>query len=529
MNKLLFVNIGGLVFQIDESAFRKLDNYLNSIRRKYASTAEGEEIIRDIENRVAELFTQAVGERGAIMDNHVDEVIGVMGAPDAFEDPSFQEQAQRSGEQKPPRASRFFRDKDNHILGGVCSGIAARFDMDPLWIRLLFLIAFFFGGSGFLLYIILWIIIPEAKTTAEKLEMRGEKVDISNIERTVRDGAKQFGDKMQDLGNEVKTTFSKENIDKTKRNTGDFIEGAVETAKPAFRWIGKALAMCILVVALVVLLVLSIELFTNWGRNLHDIEFFGNHITEGSDQAWLLITCALALIIIPLLGIVISMVKYLLGLRRKTRFISVFLGTTWTVALIAVIYIGITIGRNFKEEASVSNRIDILQPAGGTLHLRIQEIPGDAAVNEHTFFGIQKDGKDKHILRKDDTLLYERIAIRFERSVDTNYVVIVKKSARGYDEENAQENAEDFAYACTQSGDSILQIPSRIALKSGEQWREQSIEILVRVPMSKYIWIDAELEKFIDNNEYTANLRDIELFNNRLQMTAYGLQPALSW
>ncbi len=529
MNKLLFVNIGGVVFQIDETAYRKLDNYLNSIRRKYANTAEGDEIIQDIENRIAELFTAAVGERGAIMDTNVDEIISIMGAPEDYEEVAFDPQSgPQQARSEAPRhsATRFYRDKDNNVLGGVCAGLAAKFDIDALWIRLLFLVAFFFAGTGFLLYIVLWIIIPEAKTTAEKLEMRGEKVDINNIERTVRDGAKQFGTKMNAFGEEVKSTFSKENMDKTRRNTGDFIESAVETLKPAVQWIAKAFSLFVLILCLVIVVTLTVQIVSNWGSNFTDIEFFGNHITEGGNQAWILVSCALALVIIPLVGLMISSIKYLLGIRRKTRFISAGLTGLWTIALIAVIYIGVTIGRNFQHEANVSSRFPIAQPANETLHLQLEETDFEwPFIRKKADMKSFKKDHNMIELSEEDSLVFRQIEISFERSADTNFVVLVNKLARGFDRSDAKANAERFEYTLTQTGDSVLHIPSLIRLADKEPWREQEVEILVRVPVDKFITIDKNLDFYIDDNEYTADLKDIEMFGNRLKMTPVGLRP----
>lgn len=533
MNKLLFVNIGGIVFQIDETAYRKLENYLNSIRKRYANTVEGEDIIQDIENRIAELFTAAVGERGAIMDNHVDDIINTMGAPEDFDDVSSGD-AHQSGnartESTRHSATRFYRDKENNVLGGVCAGLAAKFDIDALWIRLIFLVAFFFAGTGFLLYIILWIIIPEAKTTTEKLEMRGEKVDINNIERTVRDGAKQFGKKMNEFGEEVRTTFSSENMEKTRRNTGDFIESAAATLKPVLQTLGKIVSAGILIVCLVIIVALTIELTTNWGSQFTDIQFFGNHITEGTNQAWMLVTCALALIMIPLLGIIISMVKYLLGLRQKTQWISKSLGILWTVALIAVIYIGITIGRNFQYEGSVNDRVDIIQPVNNTLHLKLESSKYNYPYTDDKdgFTIFEKQGKEaKHAIvhfDNEDSLMFQHIELRIERSTDSNFVVLMNKRARGFDRTDAKDNAAQFSYIITQSGDSVLHIPSMIALGENEQWREQEVELLVRVPANKFIFIDSALEPYLQDNEYTSGMRDLELFNNKLIMTPGGLK-----
>lgn len=529
MNKLLFVNIGGIVFQIDETAYRKLELYLNSIRRKYGTTPEGEEIISDIENRIAELFTSKVGERGAIMENTVDEIISIMGAPDEYEDASFDAQQTQQSNQTYQRqsATKFYRDKDNHVLGGVCAGLAAKFDIDALWIRLLFLVAFFFAGSGFLLYIVLWIIIPEAKTTAEKLEMRGERVDINNIERTVRDGAKQFSGRMQEFGDEVKTTFSKENMDKTRRNTGDFIESSVATIKPVLNTIAKVFSFFVLIICLIIIVAVTVELASNWGRSWHDIDFLGNHITEGSQQAWILVSAALALIVIPLLGIIVSSVKHLLGIKQRTRWISGTLGIMWTVSLLVVIYIGITIGKNFQYEGNVSSRHTITQPANGTLYLEVLTTNTDFPfTSERKQMKSFKKGNDYEIeWSREDSLMFRQVSVSIEKSLDTNFAVLVTKSARGFDRSDAKQNAESFTYTLSQRGDSVLIIPDLIKLSKNESWREQEIELLIRVPADKYIYLDKKLDFYLDKNEYTSDLRDIELYQNKLKMTPVGLQP----
>jgi len=518
MNKLLYVNIGGVVFQIDETAYQKLDNYLNSIRRKYSTTPDGDEIIKDIEHRIAELMFERVGERGAITEKYVDEIIATMGKPEEFENEEAAYQNTNYNEPySKPAGSKFYRDKENNVLGGVCAGFGARINVDPLWIRLGFLAAFFLAGTGFLLYIILWIIIPEAKTTAEKLEMRGEKVDISNIEKTVKDGAKQFGKKVNEFGEEVKQTFSKEHINKTKKNTGDFIEDAASTLKPLFQGIAKIFVFGVLLVSLIIVVVAGIELFTNWGSNFTEIEFFGTHIAEGSNQAWLLISCAVALLIIPLIGLIYSSVKYLLGIKQKTKFVGATLGIFWLTCLMVVIYLCITIGRNYRYEENISSKVTIAQPISQTMHLQLSPTNPE---NEHNFnkWSVNK-GNSK------DDLIFQQISIEFEKSLDSNYAVLVNKSARGYDRNNARNNAQNLNYTIIQTGDSILVIPSMILLAENEKWREQKIDILIRIPQDKYIVIDKQLDLYLDKNEYTSDLKDIALFNNKLIMTPTGLKP----
>lgn len=117
-------------------------------------------------------------------------------------------------------------------MGGVCSGIAAYFNVDPLWLRLAFALSMLFFGTGFLLYLILWIIIPTAKTRAEKLVMRGERVNISNIERSIKTETTHMKTRLNEFGEEVKETFSKENVQRTSNSLGGFIESVLESLKP---------------------------------------------------------------------------------------------------------------------------------------------------------------------------------------------------------------------------------------------------------------------------------------------------------
>ena len=105
------------------------------------------------------------------------------------------------------RSKRFFRDPDEKVIAGVCSGIAAYFHLDPVWVRLIFVISIFFGGFGFLLYMIFWIIVPEAETTSDKLEMRGEKINISNIEKSVREELNELRSRVGSMANDSAATI----------------------------------------------------------------------------------------------------------------------------------------------------------------------------------------------------------------------------------------------------------------------------------------------------------------------------------
>ncbi len=189
MKKTIRIHISGYIFNIDEDAYQILKQWLDRVSKKYESEEDGEEIFKDIEMRVAELFEEKVGNEGVVTSAVVNEIIRIMGQPEDFEEeneePSQKEESFKKG--KTRKQKRLYRDEDNSIIGGVCGGLGNYFGVDPVIFRLAFLAAVIIGGFGTILYIILWIAIPKAVTVSQKLEMKGESVTISNIEKAIKD------------------------------------------------------------------------------------------------------------------------------------------------------------------------------------------------------------------------------------------------------------------------------------------------------------------------------------------------------
>lgn len=194
MKKTLTINLGGRVFHIDEDAYRLLDKYLSNLKYYFRKEEGADEIVKDIEQRISELFTEKVDAGMEVITiEYVEEVISRMGNPeDISECDEESEKASSSATGTSYKYTsaphRLYRDPDNKILGGVASGIAAYFDWDPTAVRLAFILLAFFGfGTFFLVYIICWLVIPEARTASEKLSMRGEQITVENIGKTVKD------------------------------------------------------------------------------------------------------------------------------------------------------------------------------------------------------------------------------------------------------------------------------------------------------------------------------------------------------
>lgn len=186
MKRALRVNIAGRAFDIDEDAYKRLDKYLKALANHFRNEEASQEIISDIENRVAELLKNRQGQaREVITMADIEEVIAVMGYPEDFEfDDKSDVTSERRVETRRPK--RLYRDPENRVLGGVCGGLGVYFDVDPIIIRIVFLVVFLLFGVGLLVYIILWIVIPKAVTLTQKMEMRGERITISGIKDSVK-------------------------------------------------------------------------------------------------------------------------------------------------------------------------------------------------------------------------------------------------------------------------------------------------------------------------------------------------------
>ncbi|RRJ91977.1 PspC domain-containing protein [Paenimyroides tangerinum] len=204
MNKTVTINIAGLFFHIDEDAYEKLSNYLEAIKNSL-NTDGKDEIINDIESRIAEIFSEKINPKtGVISMIDVDNIIQIMGQPEDYRlddesDSQNQSTQNSSNENYIKRPRKLFRDGEKRVLGGVLSGLSNYFNIDVVWIRILFILLVFVYGSSIIIYPILWLIIPKAKTVSDILEMKGEPVNISNIEKQVRENFDQLGNNIRNI------------------------------------------------------------------------------------------------------------------------------------------------------------------------------------------------------------------------------------------------------------------------------------------------------------------------------------------
>ena len=204
MNKTVSINLGGFFFHIDEDAYQKLNRYFDAIRRSLSPDGK-DEIMSDIEGRIAELLAEKLkNDKQVAGIREIDEVIAVMGQPEDYridEDTTAgPKSTYSSADYSYTRTRKFYRDGEKAIISGVCAGLAHYFRIDPLWLRIIFVISLFISfGTSIFIYILLWILIPKAITTTEKLEMTGEPINISNIERKVREEIDMVTNRLKDV------------------------------------------------------------------------------------------------------------------------------------------------------------------------------------------------------------------------------------------------------------------------------------------------------------------------------------------
>lgn len=331
MKKTLTVNLGGTVYHIDEDAYVLLDNYLNNLKYHFRSETDADEIVRDMENRISELFSEYIshGQQVITIEN-VEEVIARMGKPEEINtDDESNENAQdyrnnTNGDDTGKR--RLFRNPDDKILGGVVSGLAAYFGWDVAWTRIAVLVCGIFLHGFILAYIIAWIIIPMARTATEKLQMKGEPVNMENIGKTVTDGF----EKMNDYVHSDKPRSFVEKLGNIFFSVLGFI------VKLAF----VILAICCAPVVIVGLIVLFALLMAATGVLVSVPAFFyealpyinWDMVGTSAGVAVTMVVCGLLLIGIPVVGL-IHLILHITGKKEpmstSTKVVMILL---WIVA-----------------------------------------------------------------------------------------------------------------------------------------------------------------------------------------------------
>jgi phage shock protein PspC (stress-responsive transcriptional regulator) len=251
MKKTISISVSNMLFHVEEDACNVLQNYLNTLKSHFAKEEGGDEIYNDIQARAAEILQSKTSTtKQVITSEDVNDLISKLGTPADFgmeentEAKSNQQQYQQQQFDN-NKTKRLYRDPDNKVIGGVCSGIAYYFGFDPLWLRIALFASLIFYGFGFIPYLIMLLVVPKAETTAEKLEMRGEPVNVDTISKMMQDEIKGVGTRVGKVGAEVNQNIRQHSGNFFSRFfdvLGDIIMGI-------FRILGKIITVFFIILA----------------------------------------------------------------------------------------------------------------------------------------------------------------------------------------------------------------------------------------------------------------------------------------
>jgi len=516
MKKTISINISGIIFNLDEDAYEKLKDYLHKLNLHFSSSEEGREVIQDIEARIAELFQVKITDNKQVITiDDVNEVVEIMGSPADFAEEMDEDEPQPK--QESGRAKRkYYRDSDNKVLGGVCSGLAAFLDIDILLVRIIaFILLVISAPIMIILYIVLWIVIPEAITTAQKLEMRGEKVTVSNIEKTIKD---EFENVKENFNN-----FKKSKSAQQAREAGNQI------ANVLLEILRFGVRAFVIVLGILLVIIGIFSLFGFFGAFFFQSTFLpflswehfnipGLFHLFASPASINLFTIGLfSVVIIPLVVIAYAGIKMLIKFKANDKLLLLTLLFAWILGLFLIVGSVLFEGKNFTSKEVVKEKFD-LGAQYHKLYLQLNELSFEE--NE-----IYLTDDDCIIIKKDDgeQEMFIKPQIDIQKSYTDDYEIILTKSARGKDRNSAEENAKSINYSWMQRDSSII-LNSFFSINSDAKWRVPQLRIIIKVPEGKEIFIADELEDLLYDVENVDHLWDSEMGNQSYKMLPQGLK-----
>ena len=608
MKKIININLSGRVIPIEDSAYERLQQYIDSLRKYFAHEEGRDEIINDIESRIAELMNEKIRKgSAAVTDNDISEIIASMGTIEDFEAVES-EQTGGTGNNKSngnsasasdsyntrKKQNRLYRDSGDKMIGGVCSGIAYYLNTDPAIVRILFAIvtfggfglgfiayialwillppkdlddfvgkrlyrnpddkvfagvagglAAYFGRSGtsirllfaaplllnivfgvfswpffhegsfvpnivfgsltgtfILTYIVLWIVLPEANSEYQKMEMRGEKVDVNRIRQNVREGVDNMKERMKAWGNEVKESAEKMSAraqEYSNTKTKNFSSEVRDAAKRGGRGLGHIIGVLFKAFFLFIAGSIAFALFIGLiavligGISVWPLK---NFLLDGFWQntfAWGTLILFLG---VPLIGFIIWLLRRIMRVRSHNNYLGWTFGGLWALGWVSASLFVASMVSDFRMSnyRTPATPLAITQPANGRMIIQVNE-PEIHYSGSIPWMDI--DGKGIDITR--DTLTLANVKLRVERSSNDQYKVEVKKYSRGTTHADAEAKAQQTRFNISYT-DSILDVGSGYALSSNTKYRGQEVIVVIYVPVGKKIRFDETVNKIHNFN-----------------------------
>ncbi len=479
MDKTININIAGTLFQIDEDAFRILRDYLQAINNRFRNVQGGHETIEDIETRISEIFQSQKGLAGVITKENVESMISVIGKPEDFDVSEERAEQQTFSTHK----KRMYRNPDDKIIGGVCSGVGAYLDTDPVLFRVLFVIFGLFFGVGFLLYLVLWIALPEAKTEAKKREMYGSSYHSSYSVNLQPDGSysNRYNSSAK-IGNAFNEVF---------RAIGSVV------------WIIFRIFMIMTGIILVVtgfltvvtlLMVFVFKMpwaFSNEAFHSTLIWFpdFLDYIVNPSMAPWIIALSLLA-VILPMVALIYWGVKMIFWFKAKDGIVSLIGFLVWVAAVTSLTIILFNEGISFGESARTSSQTVLTQPHD-TLFVMSGKKVSDLKYDKQ--FALP-DREYSVFMDDESKKIYICPDLRFRIIDDEDSRIEIRKRSSGRTRLDAAKKSESLEYNYRVSNDTVW-LDEYFTLPKGAKWSADFVTINLFLPENSILFFEDSTEK----------------------------------
>lgn len=496
MNKTININLGGLSFFIDEDAYQKMTRYFAAIKRSLNNSNGQDEIIKDIEMRIAELISEKhTSEKQVISMAELDQVIAVMGQPEDYRLDNEDHENTNSNQTFASNTighKKLYRDRENGMIGGVLAGMGFYFGIEKVWLRLALLLLLIFYGTGLLVYIILWIVIPEAVTTSEKLEMRGEPVNLSNIEKQVRDGIDTVSEKIKNVDiNQFSGNFSR-----VGTSFGDFI---ITILGLFAKFIGVILILT--GVSVVISLIVGLLAFNSlivfdgipWTTFLNSGGF-------SEFPVWFVGFLLFLSIGIPFFGLILLGLKMLIPTTKSIGNIAKYTLTAVSIiATIILIAIGMQFANSFATEGRIIEKSILNFNQKDTLKIKFVHSDFYAKSIDDRSFEVTEDSLKRNVIYTND------IQIEILETDGNQAYVQIEKQARGKSLTEARSVAEKIVYKYKIQGNSII-FDNYLVTDLKNKFRNQEVNIKLYLPKGTLFKADKSVQDFDESDNNYFNL-----------------------
>ncbi len=495
MNKTIIININGFIFHIEEDAYEILKNYMTDVKRHFLNSADSLEITTDIENRIAEMFTDILvtESKQVIIEHDVKRVVEQMGSVADFEtpedetkEPVHENYVYNTGKRK------LFRDSDYHLIAGVCSGLANYFDIQSIWIRLIFVLGICFFGAGVIIYIILWIVMPKAVTRANRMSMRGQKLNLQGFKETLE---------------EEHHTPYRPAIYKVRDFWGDLFSHIGAFLNSLGKIIIKIIGVGVILacIGFIIFLVVALIALISFGE-FAPFNGFPYEILEYTYATPIFITGFL-IGVIPAAAIILLTLKAIFNTSAVNRqWASGFL-IVWLCAVSIFTYYCIKIASNFSSSANFSETVALAATSSNVYVLNLNNNKffsreDSLRLNIKALKSNMRVTEDPYEYNDYERFKRGKVYLLIERSDIAQPVLIKEYHARGKDYDEALLNARNIKYRYSQQ-DSVFKFDYKL-YGDDVLWHDEVLRLTLKLPLNAKVIIDTKLKNLIVNYDVNA-------------------------